>query len=259
MLNLAPRLQALNKLFVAEETISVIRHDLRNKLGSIRNANYYLRRKVQSAAPALVEEDPRVPRLFQMIEEETELASQMLASKLPSVVDALASKPAFDVSEFVRNVVAALPVDPGCKVEVVAGSPVLAVQADPNELELAVCCLLENALELLSPLGGGVVTVRCYEREKGHAAVEITDNGPPLTTEQVQKAMTPFYSTKPGRLGLGLNIAKRVAARWGGRLEFHPGDAGGAVAIVQLPLASPQAALSEPPPMARSTEPTGPR
>ena len=64
---LPAELYLLYQQFVAEESLSVIRHDLRNKLGSIRNAAFYVRRKLDKIAPEVAIKDPRVPEFLAMI------------------------------------------------------------------------------------------------------------------------------------------------------------------------------------------------
>ena len=53
----------------------------------------------------------------------------------------------------------------------------------------------------------------------------------------------PFFSTKPGRLGLGLNIARRIAGRWGGTVDLLPGQSRGVVSTLSLPLVPYRAEL----------------
>src|SRR5688572_20737563 len=62
------RLQALQHSFLLEERGSLLRHDLRNKVATIRNATFYLKRKVEGAAAELWRADERVGRFFTLIQ-----------------------------------------------------------------------------------------------------------------------------------------------------------------------------------------------
>src|SRR5687768_11017854 len=86
-LALPPRLQPLDRRFALEEGASTLRHDVRNRLSSVRNAAFYLERKVTKAAPALLEADPRVNEFFKLIESELLEAEKTLASRLPALPD----------------------------------------------------------------------------------------------------------------------------------------------------------------------------
>src|SRR5690242_1649053 len=63
--------QELHRLFLVVVATSAMRHEVRNKLGTLRNASFYIRRKVEGSEAW--KEDVRVPRFFQIIE--TEIAS----------------------------------------------------------------------------------------------------------------------------------------------------------------------------------------
>ncbi len=63
--------------------LASVRHDVRNKLASIRNAVHYLRRRVESTD--LAERDVRVERFFALIEDELRAVDTVLTERL--VVD----------------------------------------------------------------------------------------------------------------------------------------------------------------------------
>src|SRR5215471_2476867 len=66
----------LMRLFAAEESGSYLRHGLRNKHAAIRNAAFYLRKKVTNP-------DPRVAQMIELIDTELTSAEAMMHTKLP--------------------------------------------------------------------------------------------------------------------------------------------------------------------------------
>ena len=77
-------------------------------------------------------------------------------------------------------------------------------------------------------------------------AIEVTDDGPGLNEEGRRRAREPFFTTKPGRLGIGLGVAARIAQRWRGAIELDARPAGsgqeaprGLVARLLLPVVVP--------------------
>ncbi len=60
---------------VAEEILAVLRHGLGNRLGTLRNAAFFVRRRV---ARATAEEDPRVDRFLQTIDDEVVTAHALV-------------------------------------------------------------------------------------------------------------------------------------------------------------------------------------
>ncbi|MGZ3477250.1 MAG: hypothetical protein ACXVCJ_22325, partial [Polyangiales bacterium] len=55
-------LASVEHFAIAEEIASLVRHDLRNRLGAIRNSSYFLQRRVKTTP--LWSEEPRVPKFF---------------------------------------------------------------------------------------------------------------------------------------------------------------------------------------------------
>jgi two-component system, NtrC family, sensor histidine kinase HydH len=66
--------------------------------------------------------------------------------------------------------------------------------------------------------------------------LEVRDNGPGLSAEQLARVGQPFYTTKPRGLGVGLAMARRIVERAGGRLEID--SAPGRGTAVRLHLAA---------------------
>jgi two-component system sensor histidine kinase DctS len=65
--------------------------------------------------------------------------------------------------------------------------------------------------------------------------VEIADRGPGIPPEIADKLFSPFWSTKPEGMGMGLNICRSIVELHQGRLEFRARDGGGTVFTVALP------------------------
>ena len=66
--------------------------------------------------------------------------------------------------------------------------------------------------------------------------LSICDTGPGLAPEMLQKAGTPFLTTKAGGLGLGLSIARSIIAQHRGTLSVGRAGGGGACVDIDLPL-----------------------
>jgi signal transduction histidine kinase len=109
---------------------------------------------------------------------------------------------------------------------------------DPEELQVAVACLLENAVDAVQAKGRGVVAVSSPDGGENQAILEIADDGEGLTPEAGAKLFEAFFSTRPGRLGLGLNVARRLARRWGGEVTVAPRPPHGTRVRLVLPYGS---------------------
>ncbi len=113
------------------------------------------------------------------------------------------------------------------------------VRADPMRLRQLLDGLVENALRVAPD--GGSVEVRA-RRDGPDVVVEVEDDGPGLTSADAEVAFergslrTKYEPHRPVGTGLGLSIARRLAERMDADLAAAPGDAGGAVFTLRLPI-----------------------
>ena len=73
------------------------------------------------------------------------------------------------------------------------------------------------------------------QRENGSLVVLIADSGRGIAAEQIEKVLEPFYTTHVGSTGLGLPIARQLAAAHGGNLEIESRADVGTTITVRLP------------------------
>jgi two-component system NtrC family sensor kinase len=108
------------------------------------------------------------------------------------------------------------------------------VWGDPNLLLQVFFHLMNNAVDALSEIGGGKVTVRTH-REKNSVIIEVSDSGPGL--KDPTRVFDPFYTTKPvGKgTGLGLSASYGIVHDHQGQISAHNRPQGGAVFVISLP------------------------
>jgi signal transduction histidine kinase len=97
------------------------------------------------------------------------------------------------------------------------GEP-LHVMADEAGLRAAVLNLTMNAVEAAGP--GGEVDLRASS-DRTEVTIEVSDTGPGPPTEVAANLLEPFVTSKPEGVGLGLEVAVRVAVEHGGRLSWR--------------------------------------
>lgn len=228
-------LHQLFALYQAEEVVSSIRHSVVNDLTALSALCYRL--KIEHVIPLAETESGRSAQdLVENIQAYVKLASRRLeVAFLPAGMPAAA---AVDVAAALRELVARMPGPRGVVVQVQpeagqGASPSLVI--DAAELELAVACLLENAFESLDAGAGGRVILRAAAGPNDTVRIEVEDDGATLGSKARGRVFEPFFSTKPERLGLGLNIARRIAGRWGGTVDFLPQVERGVVSTLSLP------------------------
>ena len=108
----------------------------------------------------------------------------------------------------------------------------LVVQADEELLERALENLVRNALEAAAA-GGGNVELRAERTESG-VRIDVEDDGPGFAADHPGE-IRPFYTTRPGGLGLGLPLARKIVLLHGGELRLERRVPSGARVTVRLP------------------------
>jgi signal transduction histidine kinase len=70
-------------------------------------------------------------------------------------------------------------------------------------------------------------------------ALAVSDDGPVIPHEYVDRLFEPYFTTKPGSSGLGLYICHHILTQHGGSIGVaNTGSERGVTFTVRLPLAS---------------------
>lgn len=109
------------------------------------------------------------------------------------------------------------------------------VRGNRELVRLALLQLAVNAFEAVAE--GGEVTLT-VERRGNEVAVAVLDDGPGLAAAACGRAFDLDYTTKHPRRGVGLAVAREIAAGLGGRITLAARAAGGCRAELILPSAS---------------------
>ncbi len=114
------------------------------------------------------------------------------------------------------------------------------VQADKVLLEQVVLNLTRNAVESVAkmPTNNRLVYLKVQQRGSPAAAVlTVEDSGPGVDPMVLPQLFTMYVTTKDEGMGIGLNICRSVAERFGGQLNHQSSAKGGASFEFSLPLA----------------------
>jgi C4-dicarboxylate-specific signal transduction histidine kinase len=72
----------------------------------------------------------------------------------------------------------------------------------------------------------------------------VTDSGPGIPAESMERVFEPFFTTKQRGLGLGLPISLKIARAHGGNIVAERGASGGATFRVVLPASGASSRLA---------------
>jgi two-component system nitrogen regulation sensor histidine kinase GlnL len=119
------------------------------------------------------------------------------------------------------------------------------ILADEEQLTQLFLNLTKNAVEAVGDNGQIRISSRILsdytltkkgERRQRMVAVEITDDGPGMSREQLDQLFTPFFTTKSRGTGLGLAICHKIVTEHRGMIRVASEQGKGTTFTVMVPL-----------------------
>lgn len=225
----AERLAALGQMAAG------IAHEVRNPLGIINSAAYYLRDAVDPADAEAAEQVRIIEREVARMEDTVHSLlsfARMSASYEPSAVR---------LAELVGDALGAVRAAgrlEGIDVKVDVPEDMPAVWVDGEQITRVFVNLFENAAFAMEGKGTLSVTSR-VDRAGRMAVISVSDTGRGIEPEHLDRIFDLFYTTKKvgEGTGLGLAICKGIVERAGGSISVESAPGQGATFTVRLPLA----------------------
>ncbi|HEY3494100.1 MAG TPA: ATP-binding protein [Polyangiaceae bacterium] len=230
------------KLAAIGRLAASVGHELRNPLAAIRNAWFYLEKRVKGAG--LLQADERVAQFAQVIPTEIDRCAKIIGELL----DFSRERPLYRVPCPVPELVASalgVVVKPAAAIRVLLEVPdeLPIPNLDADQFRQVLVNILQNALEAVD-VERGVVTVVVREHD-GLLVLEIGDNGRGMTPDVLRRIFEPLYTTKLRGTGLGLAIVDSIVKRHAGKLEVASQPGVGTTFSITVPIGD---ASSEPRP-----------
>ncbi|WP_145496351.1 sensor histidine kinase [Yersinia bercovieri] len=116
-------------------------------------------------------------------------------------------------------------------------APLPPLQSDPLWLEQVFHNLLSNAIHALQDTPAPTLYFRVNHQPK-QWVIQIEDNGPGLSQQQLDNLFSPFYTTRESGLGLGLTLCETLVQRMGGDIKAGNSEQGGACFTLTFPITS---------------------
>jgi signal transduction histidine kinase len=106
------------------------------------------------------------------------------------------------------------------------------VEHDSGQIHQVVLNLLQHRMQAADLTGKVIVTLRAQDAA---AVVEVSDNGPGISSEDLPHIFRPFYASQ-GESALGLSMARRIVEQHHGRIDVSSVLGAGTTFSVILPL-----------------------
>ena len=109
----------------------------------------------------------------------------------------------------------------GVSFEVCIEPETLELSADPELVEQVLINLLLNAFQEVDRKQNAKIELAALLNERGRTIIQVTDNGPGITEENLEKIFIPFFSTKEGGSGIGLSLSRQIMRLFKGGIGVY--------------------------------------
>jgi PAS domain S-box-containing protein len=132
-------------------------------------------------------------------------------------------KDCVDINEAIREVIELTRGEAaknGASVQTALGEGLPLITGDRVQLQQVILNLIVNAVQAMCAVAEGPreLLIATAQAEPNGVLVAVKDSGPGLAPENLKHLFAPFYTTKPGGLGMGLSICRSIIEAHGGRL-----------------------------------------
>lgn len=110
------------------------------------------------------------------------------------------------------------------------------IVADRIQIQQVLINLMRNAMEAMVDNATRELVVGAAPEGSGHVRVSVSDTGHGIPPDLASDLFKPFLTTKPGGMGIGLSISKRIVEAHGGTLAMRPNPGGGTIFSFVLPI-----------------------
>lgn len=231
-----------DRLAALGEMAAAIAHEVKNPLAGIEVMAGILRRQLA--------ESPDAQAILEDIIKEAKMANAIVLEILDFVRPIRLQVERITLADAVRDAIsmAESHVPRGeVAIDVSLAPDLPSIHGDPHQLRQLFTNLLTNAFEAL----GGRGTVRILAARLADdpisggepqavpsLQIEVTDDGPGVPADVMDRIFSPFFTTKPQGSGLGLAIVRKIVDAHDGRIDVSAPLAGGTRFRVTLPVTS---------------------
>ena len=213
------------KLAVLGQLAGGLGHELRNPLGVMSNAVYYLKTTLSDA-------DETTKEYLEIISSEVGNAENIVSDLLDLSRIRPAEREKIAASELVAQVVEKQPPPEKVEVNTEIPSELPPVFVDPRQIGQVLDNLVTNSYQAMPEGGKLKITTRA---EKSQVNLYITDTGCGISKENLKKIFEPLFTTRARGIGLGLAVSKNLVEVNGGSIEVESEEGKGSTFTVILP------------------------
>ena len=235
-----------DRLAALGEMAAAIAHEVKNPLAVIEVMAGILKRQLP--------ESPDAQNILADIIKEAKMANVIVQEVLAFVRPIRLQVEDIAVADVIRDAIATAEshsLKGNVQLRVDLPEALRPIQGDPHQLRQIFTNLLTNAFEAMDGAGAIDITAAAVDADDEAASaaeqatgptilITISDNGPGIPAEVIDRIFSPFFTTKPQGSGLGLAIVRKIVDAHDGRIDVGGRPGGGTIFRVTLPVRNQQ-------------------
>jgi signal transduction histidine kinase len=215
------------KLAVLGQLAGGVGHELRNPLGAIKNAAYFLNM-------VLEEPDPEVKETLEILEKEVATSERTISGLLDFARPKPPTRRRTDIEEVVQEALSRVTVPENVEVVSQLDGRLPIILADSDQLGQVFGNIILNAVQAMPE--GGQLIIKSQVPSPEWVAVSFMDTGVGIPEENLGRLFEPLFTTKAKGIGLGMAVTKTLVEGHGGKIEVESEVGVGTTFTVRLPI-----------------------
>jgi|GEM_PF-3927896 len=198
------------KLAAIGQVSAGIAHEMRNPLGAIRNACYFLKTHTPESQDKWLE-------YISMIDREVATSDHIITNLLAMARKSPPNKKPVEFLNYATTSIKRYEHMPQMRFEVDCKPSDLAVEIDDGQFRHVLDNLILNGIQATD--GQGNLSIQARPEEDG-VRIEVSNDGYPINTEDRQHIFEPLFTTKAKGTGLGLAICRQIVEQHDGQIRL---------------------------------------
>jgi PAS domain S-box-containing protein len=241
LLEVQEELVRKEKLSILGQLSGSVGHELRNPLGVMSNALYFLKM-------VLAEADETVKEYLDIIRREIDNSLRIITDLLDFARTKAPRITVMTVRELTDKSLGRCSIPEKVDLQIEIPDDLFLLRVDPLQMEQVLQNLIMNAVQAMPDGGTLRIAARparaIHESPRQNSTHEpadfveiiVTDTGEGISSENMKKLFQPLFTTKAKGIGLGLVVCRNLVENNGGRIEVESEPGKGTTFTMVLPV-----------------------
>lgn len=215
------------KLAVLGQLAGGIGHELRNPLGAIKNAAFFLNMVLEKP-------DSDIKDSLKIIDEEINNSERIINNLLDYAKPKPIRLQKINILEIIQKSLNSITIPKNISIKNSIINELPNIQADSDQLIQVFINLLFNAVQAM-PNGGDVLLSAKMQNQR-LLVISVQDTGSGISEENMERLFKPLFTTKAKGMGLGLAICKTIIENHLGTIHVQSELGKGSIFTIRFPL-----------------------